>query len=303
MKVTESEFIYVKLDFPPGVIMIVIGGSASMPLAQALAKEMNVKLANVEIRKFPDQETYVRIHDDIKDEEVILVQNAYPDDKIVELFLLQDAIEENGAKRLVTVIPYYGYARQDKLFNPGEAISARGLAGHLELDCDMVMTIDIHTEEILEWFDIESKNITAMNEIGKYLMDKGVELVISPDKGGIERAKTASIAANCDFDALEKKRIDSNTVEMKPIQADVSGKTVAIVDDIISTGGTIMTAAKQLKARGAKTVLAACTHGLFVGDSFDRLRGICDGVISTDTLPNPAPFVSVAPEIARALTR
>jgi ribose-phosphate pyrophosphokinase len=281
--------------------MLVVGGSASIRLSEALAKEMGAKLAKSETKKFPDSETYVRINDDVKGEDVVLVQNAYPDDKIIEMFLLQDAVYENGAESLTTVIPYYGYARQDKLFNPGEAVSARCLAGHFEEDTDRLITIDIHTEKILDWFDVDSKNITAMHEVGRYLKTKGVDIVISPDKGGIERAKAAAVAADCDFDYLEKNRIDSHTVEMTPLKSDVVGRNVALVDDIISTGGTIITATRQLRDRGAKSVFAACTHGLFIGDAFERLRGVCNDVVSTDTLSNPATCVTVAPEITKAL--
>jgi ribose-phosphate pyrophosphokinase len=283
--------------------MIVVGGSASAKLAAALARELNVKLAKTEVKKFPDSETYVRIFDSVKGEDVVLVQNGYPDDKIIEMMLLQDAVEENGGKSLISVIPYYGYARQDKKFNSGEPVSARSMAGHFELDCDEVITVDIHSEGILDWFDVDVKNVTAMHEIGKSLKNREVDIVVSPDQGGIERAKTAAIAADCDFDYLEKKRLDANTVEMKPLKSDVSGQVVAIVDDIISTGGTIMAAATQLKSRGAKAVYAACTHGLFIGDSLARLLNVCDEIISTDTLENPATLVSVAPEIAKAIKR
>jgi len=283
--------------------MIVVGGSGSAKLATALAKELDVVCAKTEVRKFPDSETYVRIFDELRGEDVVLVQNGYPDDRIIEMFLLQDAIEEGDAKSLVTVIPYYGYARQDRKFSPGEPVSARGLAGHFELDSDEVITVDIHNESILDWFDVDVKNVTAMNEIGKYLKNKGVDIVVSPDKGGIDRAKTAAIAADCDFDYLEKKRLDANTVEMKPLKSDVRGQVVAIVDDIISTGGTIITATKQLQENGAKAVYAACTHGLFVGHAFDKLRDACDEVISTDTLDNPASVVSVAPELAKAISK
>lgn len=281
--------------------MIIVGGSSSRRLSEALARQMGCGLAGLETKKFPDGETYVRLHQDVKGEDVVLVQNAYPDDRVIELFLLQDAIEEAGARHLVTVIPYYGYARQDKMFNPGEAVSARAIAGHLELDTDEIILVDVHTEKILDWFDVDARNVTAMHELGAYLKNTGVDIVISPDKGGIERAKAAAIAADCDFDYLEKTRIDSHTVEMKPLKSDVRGQKVAIVDDIISTGGTIMTAAKQLRAGGATRVYAACTHGLFLQESLNKLRGVCDEVVATDTLEGAASVVSVAPEIAKAI--
>lgn len=281
--------------------MIVVGGSASKQLAVEVARELGVKMAQPEVRKFPDLETYVRIHEDLKGRDVVLVQNGFPDDKIIEMFLLQDAIYENGAEKLITVIPYYGYSRQDKLFNPGEAVSARCLAGHFQDDTDSVIMVDLHTDKILDWFDVDTRHVTAMKQIGEYLKNKGTDLIISPDKGGIERAKVAAIAAECEFDALDKKRIDSHTVEMQPLKTDVTGLNVAIVDDIISTGGTIATAATQLTEKGARRVTAACTHGLFIGNAINNLQSVCAEVISTDTIQNPTTHVSVAPEIAIAI--
>ncbi len=281
--------------------MIVVSGSASNSLSKTLSVELGVSLAKVESRRFPDDEGYVRIHDNLDGEDVILVQTAYPDEKIIELFLLQDAIREFDVKKLVTIIPYFGYARQDKKFNPGEPISARTIAKHLQLSSDSIITVDIHEESIINWFDIPAKNISGMPQIGAYLKYLSPDIIIAPDKGATDLAKLVADVVGCNWDYLEKTRIDGETVEMKTKNLSVSGKKVVIVDDIIATGGTIVKATEQLKSQGASEVYAACTHGLFAKNALPKLQKVCDNVISTDTIENETSVVSVAKEAAKAL--
>jgi len=281
--------------------MIVVSGSASRSLSKTLSDEMGVSLAKVGSKRFPDDEGYVRILDALDGEEVVLVQTSYPDEKIVELFLLQDAIREFKVKKIITVIPYYGYARQDKKFNTGEPISARILAKHIQLSTDSIITVDIHKESILDWFDIPAKNISGMPQIGAYLKNLKPEIIIAPDKGAQNLAKKVAEVIGCSWDYLEKTRIDGEHVEMKAKNLSVSGKNVAIVDDIIATGGTIVKATEHLKSQGAKKVYAACTHGLFAKNALSRLQGVCDKVISTDTIENETSVVSVAKEVALAI--
>ena len=281
--------------------MIVVSGSASKSLSKTLADELGVKLANVEFRRFPDDECYVRIHDNLDGEEVVVVQTSYPDEKIIELFLLQDAVREFNIKKLVTVVPYYGYARQDKKFNEGEPISAKTLAKHIQLSSDSIITVDIHEENILDWFDIPSKNISGMPHLGVYLKNLEPEIIIAPDKGALYLAKIVAEVVGCSWDYLEKTRIDGENVEMKAKGLSVSGIKVAIVDDIIATGGTIVRATEHLKSQGAKEVYAACTHGLFANNALSRLQKVCDKVISTDTIENETSVVSVAKEVAKAI--
>jgi ribose-phosphate pyrophosphokinase len=267
-----------------------------------LAKELNAKIGGVEYKRFPDNECYVRILTDLTNETVILVQNSYPDEKIIELFLLQDAINEFNIRKLITVIPYYGYARQDKKFNDGEAVSARNLAGHLELDTDEIITVDIHAITILDWFDMPVSNVSAIPQIVEYLRTLDIDLVLSPDEGGMDRVSLAGKLLGCDHDYIVKTRIDSEIVKISTKSLDVSDKSVAIIDDIISTGGTITTVTKHLKIEGATKVYALCTHGLFVGNALEKLK-VCDAVISTDTIENPTTKISVAKEIANAIYR
>jgi len=283
--------------------MIIVSGSASVSLSKTLADELGIKLGKVESRRFPDDECYVRVHDNLDGEEIVLVQTTYPDEKIIELFLLQDAVKEYNIEKLTTVIPYYGYARQDKKFNDGEPISAKTLAEHIQLSCDKIITVDIHEESILDWFKISAKNISGMPQLGVYLKNLDPDIIIAPDKGAQDLARNVAEVIGCRWDYLEKTRIDGETVEMKAKNLTVSGKKVAIVDDIIATGGTMVKATEYLKSQGATEVYAACTHGLFTKNALPRLQNVCDQVISTDTIENETSVVSVATEVAKEIKK
>ena len=277
-----------------------VGGSASKLLSKELAKSLKAKLATVEIKRFPDDECYVRIEEDLDGEDVFLVQTTWPDRNIIELFILQDAIMEFDIGSLTTVVPYYGYARQDKQFKRGEPISARALAKLIQLNTDEFITVDVHTPTVIDWFDdVSAKNVPGYPAIGRHLKSKGVQLVLSPDEGRAENAKRVADVVGCDADFLVKERLDGETVQITPKTLAVKGRNVAIVDDIISTGGTIAKAAEQLKEQGAAKIYAMCTHGIFAGDALTRLKAVCDEICSTDTIENPTTCVSVASEIAR----
>jgi ribose-phosphate pyrophosphokinase len=282
--------------------MYIIGGTASKTVAEDLSHILKKPLANTITKRFPDNELYVRILDDIKGEEVVIVQTTYPDPNLVELFLIQNAVEEAGVKKTTVVIPYYGYARQDTKFQEGEAISAKAIAGLISLNADCVITVDPHKEHILDFFSTSAYSTSAVPEIAKYLQQKKIDMILAPDKGALDRAKTASKIINCEFDHMEKTRIDGNTVEMKPKNLDAENKSVAIVDDIISTGGTMALAIKELKKNGAKKVYVACTHGLFAGEAVKKLNSAgCDEIISTDTINSNYSVVKIAPCIANII--
>ncbi|MCK4758042.1 MAG: ribose-phosphate diphosphokinase [Thermoplasmata archaeon] len=281
--------------------MIVVGGTCSQKLSNALVECSGWKMAGLEIRRFPDRECYVKINDNLDGEDVVLVQSSYPDDNIIELFLLQDAISRFDTNSLTTIVPYFGYARQDKSFKEGEAVSARNMAKHIGLISDKIYTIDIHNISMMDAFGKPGSNLSGMRQIGKYLAAEGVDVVLSPDAGSKFRASVAAEAAGCGWDFLEKTRIDDSTVEIKPKNLDVEGKCVAIVDDIIATGGTIIKAAEQLRIHGAKRIIAACTHGLYTGDAIPKLEEACDVLISTDTLETNTSKISMASVINESL--
>jgi ribose-phosphate pyrophosphokinase len=286
--------------------MIIVPGSASVQLAKKLAATLDVELAEVESRKFPDDERYVCIHSKLDNKEVIVVQTTYPDDKIVELLLLLDAVHSANPSRCIVVIPYFGYARQDKVFKAGEPISARAIAQLINRYATEMYTIDIHATNVLKWFDIPAKNLTGMTAIAEYFRGhpeqvEKVDFVLSPDKGAIELATSVSQILNCESDYLEKTRLAGDKVEIKPKSIDVVDKSVLIVDDIISTGGTIIEATKCLRAQGVRRVYAACTHGVFARNALDKLITVCDKVVATDTIENKVSEISVAQTLAEAI--
>ena len=284
--------------------MYIVPGSSSPGLSRELqkqlsAKDFNVKLADVMYKRFPDGENYVRIMSDLTGSDVLVVQATKTDSEIIELFLLVDAIREFNVKRLCIVIPYFGYARQDKKFLSGEPISARAIAKRIELFIDDVVVIDIHSPLVVKNFSKPVHELTGMYEIGAFLKTLEPDILLSPDVGAVKRVEIAANIVGCPWDYLEKTRVDAEHVIVKAKELKVEGKKVAIVDDIISTGGTIYTASIQLKSLGAKAVYAACIHGLFRGSALEKLWSVCERIISTDTVENETSVVSVAPEIAK----
>jgi ribose-phosphate pyrophosphokinase len=284
--------------------MKVVGGSASVSLGRGIARELGAAYIDVAFEKhpggFPDGERYVRLLGSVAGEHVVLVQTTYPDPKVVEFLLLADAIRDAGGRRVTAIVPYFGYGRQDKRFLDGEAVSAKTMLKHIAVDCDELLTATIHNPDILSMFPIRTREVSGVPALGRYLRSADVDMLLAPDGNAIRLAKEAASIAGKPFDHLDKKRIDSYTVTMAHKDLAVKRKSVAIVDDVISTGGTIATAAKELKSQGARRVVAACVHGLFVGRAETNLKE-CDEVVSTDTIISPYTKVSVAPEFAAAI--
>ena len=306
--------------------MPVVSGSSGRGVATSLAPLIGMQYIELESRRFPDGEGYVRVPSDaidaIRSEPVVLVSNTYPDSGIVNTVLLLEAIAdvrrgdlsnlkgeepqsmEDVGSGIYLAIPYYGYSRQDKRFSKGEAVSARVFAKILERGCDGIAILDLHEPAVLEGMDVPIEFVSSMPEIAELLQSEvSPDFVLSPDKGAIARATEVAGLIGCEFSYLEKTRIDAHTIEHTPKDLDVDGKVVAIVDDMISTGGTICRASDALRRQGATEVHAACTHGLFTGGAILRLANHVDGVHSTDSLPNPRAVVSAAPALARGLKR
>lgn len=283
-------------------IMFILGGTSAKNVAENLANRLRQPLLHTVYKRFPDDEFYVRLLDNITGKDVVIVQTAHPDSKIIELLLMQDAVHDAGAKKITVVLPYFGYSRQDKKFEEGEAISARAIAQHISLHADSVITVDPHKEHILKFFTVPAYSCSAVSTIAQHLKEKNIDFVLAPDKGAKERAKEAAGLINCEYDYLEKTRIDGTTVKIKPKKLDAYGKNVAIIDDIISTGGTMANSIKELKKQGAKTVVIACTHGLFIDGAKEKLLAAdCDEIISTDTIETDFSKVSVAECIATTI--
>ncbi len=280
---------------------MLVKGPGSPALCDRLAERLDVHMVGVEQKIFPDGEHYVRLTGDVKGEDCVLVQSTYPNENLLELFLIQDAIFENGASSLTVMAPYFSYARQDKLFREGEAVSARVFARLIETHARSFLSIDLHTERVLDFFSIPTVNLSAMPLLADHSCMYEPDILLSPDEGGKDRVRLAAGEAGIGWDYLVKKRIDGETVRMEPKGMKVEGKTVVILDDIISTGGTMIQAARQLFEQGAEEVHAGCTHGLFVGDTLQRLSRECDTVFCTDTVECEISKVTVAPLISREL--
>ena len=284
--------------------MYIIGGTASKTIAENLAKILNQPLANITIKRFPDDELYIRILDKIAGEDVVIVQTTYPDQNIIELFLLQDAVREAKTKSITVVAPYFGYGRQDKKFQEGEAISARAIAKLISMNAERFITVDPHKDHVLKFFSIPAQSCSALKEIAAYVKAKHIDVVLAPDKGAAERAKNIAKIVGCRYDYLDKTRIDGETVRIQSKNLDVEKKNVAIIDDIISTGGTMAQSVKELKKQGANKIILACTHGLFVGSAKEKIISAgCTELVSTDTITSEFGNVHVAPCIADVLMK
>ena len=304
--------------------MPVVSGTSGRAVAEALSPHLGLDFVQLQSRRFPDGEGYVRVpseaFDAIRAEPVVLVSNTYPDAGVLETILLLEAIRDvrrgdlsnhkgeepqslpDVGPGIFLAIPYFGYSRQDKRFSPGEAISARVIGEMLARCCDGIAILDLHAPDILENLAVPVEFVSAMPEIAEHLAETvAPDFILSPDKGAIARATEVAKLMGCEFSYLEKTRIDAHTIEHQSKDLDVNGKVVAIVDDMISTGGTICRASDALLRQGATEVHAACTHGLFTAGAISRLASHVNGVHSSDSLPNPRAVVSSAPALARGL--
>jgi ribose-phosphate pyrophosphokinase len=296
--------------------MLILGGSASQPLAEKVAKELGQEAGQLEIKRFPDGEKYLRIHDDVQDQDVVAIQSFYrtPDENIFELLLLADTLRDLGARSITTVVPYFAYTRQDSRFYPGEALSAASVARLLELaGTTSFLTIDCHLHrlgDVAKVFKIPARNLTAMHELGKYAREHFKPrnpIVIAPDEEASQWAAVVAKELETEHTAFRKVRVrkegmTSSKVEVDAGEINLKGRDVVFADDIISTGKTIAEASKACKKGGAKRIFVVCTHPVLAEGALKRIKaaGVLK-VVGTDTYPGPTSKVSVAPVIAAAL--
>jgi ribose-phosphate pyrophosphokinase len=288
--------------------MKIILGSASKELGTRIAQLLGVAPVSVFSKTFPDGESYVRLEGNVEGEEAVIVQTTSPpqDVRLIQLALIADAAKRNGAKKVTAVVPYLAYARQDKIFLQGEAISIEAIARMLKAaGIDSLITVNVHQEKVLEKFPFPAKNLSAIPLLAEHFKEKDLKeaFALAPDKGAIYIAEQAMKVLGGECGYLEKHR-DRYTgqVSVEKGEFNVKGKTVIIFDDIISTGGTIVAAAKILHELGAGKVYAACVHPLLVGDAEKRIReaGV-EEIVGTDSVPSPVSKVSLAPLISKEL--
>lgn len=289
------------------MIILIIGGSASQKLAAKIAKELGYPLIPIETRKFPDGERYIRIKGEIGEEAVVVQSTGYPqDENLMELFFILKNLKSMGLKKIRVVIPYFGYGRQERRFKSGEAVSASIVSELLEAaGASEILCINLHEEDVTDFFNVPTSNLSAMPIIAAYI--KKVlknPVIVAPDNGALGFAKEIAEILGCEYDYLEKVRISPQKVETKPKNIDVKGKEAVIIDDIISTGGTIVNATGILKELGASKVIVSCVHPVLVEDALLKIFAAdVDDVISTDTLLSDVSVISVAPLVAEALKK
>jgi ribose-phosphate pyrophosphokinase len=289
------------------VVFLIIGGSASQKLAAKVAWEMGESLSPIETRRFPDGERYIRVKGEVPQDVVVIQSTGYPqDENLMELFLILKNLKSLGVERTRVVIPYFGYGRQERRFKSGEAVSAVIIAELLEAaGASEIYSINLHEKNIKEFFNIPVHEISAMPLIAGYIKEQiNDPMIIGPDKGAMGFAEEISSILNCECDHLEKTRISPEKVETKPKYLDVAGREVVIIDDIISTGGTIVNAAKILRDLGAIKVVVGCVHPVLVEDALLKIfaAGV-DDVFATDTLKSDVSNISVASLVAGCLKK
>lgn len=280
--------------------MKIVAGPSSQLLATRVASLLDCPVDLTEYKEFPDGEVYCRASGEIKGKDIVLIQSTPTANDFIYLLQLIDACDE--AKSLSVVIPYMGYARQDKRFHPGEPISARALAKTIK--ADRVFTVNIHDPSVLKYFPCEATDINAAEVIGNYVVNMSLQdtVLLAPDDGALKIVKPAAERFGLPYDYLDKTRISGDEVTIAPKSMDIHGRDVVLMDDIVSTGGTISEAIKLLKAGGAREVHVACIHAVLVRNALLRMNnGGMRSMLSTDTLEKATSKVSVAPMIAGAL--
>jgi ribose-phosphate pyrophosphokinase len=271
---------------------LVFTGNANPGMAGELAKHLGIELGSAKVGRFSDGEITVEINQNVRARDVFVVQStcAPTNDNLMELLVMVDALRRSSADRISAVIPYFGYARQDRRPRSSRVpISAKVVANLLQtVGVDRVLTMDLHADQIQGFFDIPVDNIYASPTLLGDLRQKNYEdlMVVSPDVGGVVRARALAKQLNCDLAIIDKRRPKANVSEVMNVIGEIDGRNCVIMDDMIDTAGTLVKAAEVLKERGAKKVYAYCTHPVFSGPAVDRIiASALDEVVVTNTIP------------------
>ena len=267
-------------------------GNANPELAQEIASHLGVEVGNADVGRFSDGEVTVEIHQNVRARDVFVVQPtcAPTNEHLMELAFMVDALKRASARRITAVIPYFGYARQDRRPRSMRVpISAKVVANMLEtVGVERLLTMDLHADQIQGFFDIPVDNIYASPVLLSDLKSKNYPnlVVISPDVGGVVRARALAKQLGCDLAIIDKRRAAANVSEVMHVIGEIEGRNCVIMDDMIDTAGTLCKAAEVLKERGANSVYAYCTHPVFSGTAVDRIHASqIDEVVITNTIP------------------
>lgn len=267
--------------------------SSSKDLAQSIAEQLGTTVGKCDVHHFADGEILVEIGESVRGKDVFIVQSTSNPvtENLMEILVLADALKRASAKEITAIMPYFGYARQDRKAKPRQPITSRLVADLLTVaGVTRVVTIDLHAAQIQGFFDIPVDEMQALPLICKYFKNKNIDdlCIVSPDHGGATRARKMSEALDCPIAIIDKRRPKPNVAEVMGIIGDVSGKNCILVDDMIDTAGTIVAGASVLKEKGAKDVYIACTHGVLSGPAIERLAScVAKEVVITDTIAIP----------------
>jgi ribose-phosphate pyrophosphokinase len=299
--------------------MKILSCNANMPLAQAMADYLHVPLAQAAIKRFSDKEIFVEVKENVRGEDVFLVQStSYPaNDHIMELLITLDALKRASARRVTAVIPYFGYARQDRKPGPRTPITAKLVANLItSAGADRVLTVDLHAGQIQGFFDIPVDHLYArpviVSDIRAQYPNLSNVMIVSPDVGGVVRARSLASRIDADLAIVDKRRERAGVSEVMNIIGDVSGRDCILFDDIVDTAGTLCNAAEALMKAGAKSVAAYVTHGVLSGPAVERVsNSVLTSLVVTDSIAQPEHvmntpnirILSVAPLCAEAIKR
>jgi ribose-phosphate pyrophosphokinase len=298
--------------------MKIVACNSNRPLAEAVAAKLNLPLTRASVRRFADMEVFVELHENIRGEDVFVIQStSYPaNDNLMELLITLDALRRSSARRITAVVPYFGYARQDRKSGPRTPISAKLVANLItEAGANRVLTMDLHAGQIQGFFDIPVDNLYSAPTFTRDIQERyaGRELmVVSPDVGGVLRARAIAQRLNCELAIVDKRRERAGVSEVMNIIGDVAGRHSILVDDIIDSGGTMCNAAEALLKQGAHSVSVYVTHGVLSGGAVARIASspvemmtITDSIQATEAvrLAHNIRHLTIAPLLAEAMRR
>jgi len=272
----------------------IFSGTANEPLARAICKSIGIELGKCSIQPFPDGETFIKIEENVRGEDVFVVQPTSPptNHNLMELFIMIDALRRASATRITAVLPFYGYARQDRKDQPRVPITAKLIANLLVASgANRILTVDLHAQQIQGFFDIPVDHLYAAPVMYEYLKKKKLSdlVVVSPDVGGLKMAHAYSQVLESGLAIVAKRRKSASEVESMAVIGEIRGKNILMVDDLTETAGTLTAAAALLKKKGAKQILACVSHAILNNVGIERLRkSVIDELITTDTVQRPA---------------
>lgn len=296
---------------------LLFSGTSHPKLTQEIAESLGVQVGRIKVQHFPDNEISLRVLEDVRGRDVFVLQTIAldPNNYLMELLILVDALKRASAKSICAVIPYFGYSRQDRADRPGDPITARLIANLLEsAGVTSVCTVDLHAEQIQGFFDVPVDHlhswplfIEALREV-----DTANMVVVAPDAGSVKLARNIASCLSLDFALLDKERLSAQEVQVVAMIGDIEGKDVLLADDMSSTAGTLVSAAKACQEKGAKRIFCVVTHGLFVGDSVEKIeRSPIEKLLVCNTIPwtcrldgsTKITSISVAPLLSNAIKR